>query len=253
MPNKRHIQSYWLGRVRYSDVHALQRQLVEARMDGLVGDTLLLLEHPPTITLGKAANVENVLFSRELLEARGVDLIETERGGDVTYHAPGQLVAYPIFDLKPERCDVRRYVRDLTQVMIDVCSCFEISAGWLDGKENIGAWVDLREPKKWPGSERSTKPAKVGAIGVKLARWVTMHGFALNVSTDLRGFRLIVPCGISDKAVTSLEALGAFGDVGAKAPTVESVATLAEACFAERFDAEVTRSRVPEGWPVSLS
>jgi lipoyl(octanoyl) transferase len=237
----RTIQSYWLGRVRYAAVHELQRELVEARAAGHVGDVLLLLEHEPVVTLGRGAKAEHVLLDESARARIGLDLEETGRGGDVTYHGPGQLVAYPIFHLEPARQDVRRYVRDLAEIMIRVCGRFGIGAGRLE--REIGAWVDLASPGVWPGEEAVAQPAKIGAIGVRLSRWITMHGFALNVTTDLAGFGAIVPCGIRDKGVTSLAALGA------RPPSLESIASLAESAFAELFDATVERAAVPEGWP----
>jgi len=237
----RSVQSYWLGRVRYAAAHDLQRELVQARIDGHVGDTLLFLEHEPVVTLGRGAKAEHVLVSPERRAEIGLDLEETGRGGDVTYHGPGQLVAYPIFDLKPDRCDVRRYVRDLTEVMMRVCAHFGVSAGPMT--KEIGAWIDLDSPKAWPGEEHVGRPAKIGAIGVRLSRWVTMHGFALNVTTDLAGFTSIVPCGIRDKGVASLASLGA------SPPELPEVAALAERAFSEVFDATVERSAVPDGWP----
>jgi lipoyl(octanoyl) transferase len=153
---------------------------------------LLLLEHPPVITLGVKVRGDrsNVLASPEALHDAGVDLFETGRGGDVTYHGPGQLVGYPIFDLRPDRCDVHRYVRDLEQVMIAAAAEFGITAHRAPGL--TGAWV---------------REDKLAAIGVRISRWVTSHGFALNVSTDLSHFDFIVPCGITDRSVTSLSRL----------------------------------------------
>ncbi len=235
------VQSYWLGRARYAPVHELQRELVQARIDGNIGDTLLLLEHEPVVTLGRGAKAEHILVSEEERARIGLDLEETGRGGDVTYHGPGQLVAYPIFDLNPDRCDVRKYVRDLTEVMIRVCQHFGVSAG--PTTKEIGAWVDLASPAAWPGEDHVVRPAKIGAIGVRLSRWVTMHGFALNVTTDLTGFSAIVPCGIRDKGVASLAALGAT------VPLLPEVAELAERAFSEVFGARVERAPVPQGWP----
>ena len=165
-------------------------QLVAQRHAGAISDTLLLLEHPPVVTLGRAARPEHVLVSREALAARGVEVHMTGRGGDVTYHGPGQIVGYPIFDLSPGRRDVHRYVRDLEEVIIRTAADFGVEAGRIAGL--TGTWV---------GNE------KLGAIGVRIARWVTSHGFALNVQTDLSHFGLIIPCGISTRGVTSLSVL----------------------------------------------
>lgn len=177
-----------LGRVRYADGLALQERLVGERKAGVIADTLLLLEHDPVFTLGRNARRENVLVPDELLHARGFDVFEAGRGGDVTYHGPGQLVAYPILDLTPDRKDVHGYVRDLEEVMIRVCAGYGLQAGRIEGR--TGCWV---------GDD------KIGAIGVRLSRWVTSHGLAFNVNADLAPFGLIVPCGIRDKGVTSLE------------------------------------------------
>ncbi len=181
-----------LGVVPYEDGLELQRALVERRKADEIPDQLLLLEHPPVITLGVRTRHDrsHVVASPETLEAQGVEVLESGRGGDVTYHGPGQLVGYPILDLRPDRCDVHRYVRDLEEVLIRAAAAFGITAGRSSGL--TGAWV---------GDE------KLAAIGVRIARWITSHGFALNVSTNLAHFGLIVPCGITDKGVTSLEQL----------------------------------------------
>ncbi len=232
----RRVTAHWLGRMRYGDALALQERLVEARVRGEVEDTLLLLEHEPVITLGRGAHAQNVLATEEARALLGVDYFETGRGGDVTYHAPGQLVAYPIFDLKPDRCDVRRYVRDLARVMIAMARDHGIAAGMIEGDSKlIGVWVDRDSPAAWrePPDPAAQRFAKIGAIGVRLSRWVTMHGFAFNATTDLRGFELIVPCGISTLGVTSLQALGA------DAPNVRDLAMRATVHFAEVFEAEV--------------
>ena len=181
-----------LGVVSYADGLAMQQDLVARRAGGEIEDHLLLLEHPHVLTLGvKAGSArQNVLATPERLAELGVELHETGRGGDVTYHGPGQLVGYPILSLKPDRCDVHQYVRDLEEVMIRVTADYGFVAGRISGL--TGAWV---------GAE------KIGAIGVRIQRWVTSHGFAYNVNSDLDFFKLIVPCGITDRGVTSLSRL----------------------------------------------
>lgn len=180
------------GLMPYEAGLALQAELVAARKAGSIPDTLVLLQHPPVITLGVKVRQsrEHVLATDDQLRAQGIALFEAGRGGDVTYHGPGQLVGYPILDLKPDRMDAHKYVRDLEEALIGVCRDFGLAA---DRKQGLtGVWV---------GDE------KIAAIGVRLSRWVTSHGFALNVSTELDHFALIVPCGISDKGVTSLSSL----------------------------------------------
>jgi lipoyl(octanoyl) transferase len=240
----RSFTAHWLGRRRYAEVHALQERLLDARMRGAVGDTLLLLEHEPVVTLGRGAHAENVLVPKDELARRGIDLHETGRGGDVTYHGPGQLVAYPIFDLHPDRLDVRRYVRDLARVMIALAGDHGVEASFIEGDSKlVGVWVDQESPARWPGDPRTPEgarsPAKIGAIGVKLSRWVTMHGFAFNVATDLDAYRVIVPCGISAYGVTSLATLGM------SPPSVEDVARASVAHFERVFEAEAA-SASPE-------
>ena len=179
-----------LGLVSYADGLELQRELVEDRKAGRIADTLLLLQHPHVLTIGvKKDGRQHILAAPELLAARGVEVFETGRGGDVTYHGPGQLVGYPIIDLNPDRRDVHRYVRDLEAVMIGVCGDYGLVAERVKGMS--GAWIG---------------DAKIGAIGVRISRWVTSHGFAFNVTTDLDFFNLIVACGIVDRGVTSLAA-----------------------------------------------
>jgi len=206
-----------LGLVPYEDGLELQRTLVEARKAGSIPDQLLLLQHPPVITLG--AKVRNdrshVLASDEALDDAGVAVFEAGRGGDVTYHGPGQLVGYPIVDLRPDRCDVHRYVRDLEAVMIAMAAEFGISAGRVEGL--TGAWV---------GQD------KLAAIGVRISRWITSHGFAFNVSTDLAHFGLIVPCGIVGRGVTSL------GQLLGTPPPMAAVEAAAVAAFASIFECE---------------
>jgi lipoyl(octanoyl) transferase len=179
-----------LGLMPYAEAHGLQQELVEKRKLDEIPDQLLLLEHPHVITLGRAANGANVLVDAEALARFGVELFETGRGGDVTYHGPGQLVGYPIIKLAPDRRDIRRYVRDLEEVLIRTAADFGVTAERIEGLTGV-----------WAGKE------KLGAIGVRISRWVTMHGFAFNVTTDLKYFRLIVPCGIRNHGVTSLHKL----------------------------------------------
>jgi lipoyl(octanoyl) transferase len=211
----RPIEVRRLGVVSYGEGLELQKSLVEQRRAGVIPDQLLLLEHPPVITLGVKTRSDrsNIVASPATLEESGVTVVETGRGGDVTYHGPGQLVGYPIIDLKPDRCDVHRYVRDLEEVMIRAAAPFGVSAHRTPGL--TGAWV---------GDE------KLAAIGVRIARWVTSHGFAFNVNTALSHFDLIVPCGITDKGVTSLQRL-----LGRPVPMPE-VADAVERAFLEVFD-----------------
>jgi lipoyl(octanoyl) transferase len=186
------VEIHRLGVIGYAEGLALQRELVAKRIAGETGDTLLLLQHPHVLTLGVKARESraHVVATPERLAELGVEVHESSRGGDVTYHGPGQIVGYPIISLRPDRCDVHRYVRDLEEVMIRVTADYGIAAGRIAGLS--GAWV---------GAE------KIGAVGVRIERWVTSHGFAYNVDTDLDFFRLIVPCGISDRGVTSLSRL----------------------------------------------
>jgi lipoyl(octanoyl) transferase len=176
----------------YAEALALQRQLVENRRENSIGDVLLLVEHPHVLTLGVRGDGgrSHILATDDMLVSRGVEVFETGRGGDITYHGPGQIVGYPIIDLKPDRCDVHRYVRDLEEVLIRVAADYGLTAERVRGLTGV-----------WVGNE------KLAAIGVRIARWITSHGFALNVTTDLDYFNLIVPCGIADHGVTSLSRL----------------------------------------------
>jgi lipoyl(octanoyl) transferase len=176
----------------YADALALQRSLVDDRRAGRIGDTLLLLEHPPVLTLGVRGDGgrNHILASAEDLAIRDIEVHEAGRGGDVTYHGPGQIVGYPIVDLNPHRRDVHRYVRDLETVLIRTADAYGINAHRVQGLTGV-----------WVGDE------KLAAIGVRIARWVTSHGFALNVNTNLDHFALIVPCGIANRGVTSMARL----------------------------------------------
>jgi lipoyl(octanoyl) transferase len=212
---RRAIEIVRLGRIRYADAMALMDARVKARLEKSVPDALFLLEHGPVLTMGRRANEQNIKMPREYLAQKGVEVFETGRGGDVTYHGPGQIVGYPVLDLKPDRCDVRRYVADLEEVMIRAAAAYGITAGRVAGL--IGAWVDSAR--------------KVGAIGVRISHWVTSHGFALNVATDLSAFDLIVPCGIKDKGVTSIS------KEAKREVTVDEAMDVVEAKFLEVFDA----------------
>lgn len=220
-----------LGTVDYAEAHELQRRLQDKRIAGEIGDVVLLLEHPPVLTLGRSAKEQHVIAPAAMLEAEAIRVHEVGRGGDVTYHGPGQLVAYPIIDLKPDRKDVRKYVWSLEETMIRTCADFGISATRSAGLN--GAWISDR---------------KVGAVGVRISRWVTMHGLALNANTNLRHFELIVPCGIQDKAVTSLSV-----ELGRTVSVAEVIAPLA-AHFAALYDAEIEwADALPGGLSLSKS
>jgi lipoyl(octanoyl) transferase len=208
-----------LGLMEYDAALRLQEQVRQERLRGERPDTLLLLEHAPVITLGRGAKPEHVLATRAELERRGIALQEIGRGGDVTYHGPGQLVGYPILDLKPDRCDVRRYVTDLEEVMIRVAAAYGVSTQRIEGIRGVFAGND-----------------KLGAVGVRISQWITMHGFALNVSTDLDGFALIVPCGLRDHGVTSLQREIPSGVRDGKPLEVGEVTDLTVEIFSAVFD-----------------
>ena len=188
-PEPRALQARRLGTLAYAEAAALQQQLVARRRRHEIADQLLLLQHPHVITLGSSARAEHVLADEATRRLLDIEIHETGRGGDVTYHGPGQLIGYPILDLKPDRCDLHRYIRDIEAALITLLAEYGLGAGRKDGL--TGVWVG---------------DAKVAAIGVRVSSgWITSHGFALNVSTDLTFFDAIVPCGIRDRAVTSLE------------------------------------------------
>jgi lipoyl(octanoyl) transferase len=209
-----------LGRVGYGEALELQARLVRERKDGRIPDQLLLLEHPHTITMGRNGSDDNVLATPEVLARAGIGYYPTNRGGVVTYHGPGQLVGYPIIDLREWKRDVVAYVRGVEQAIIDALGDFGIAAGRVE--KLTGVWVDGR---------------KIAAIGVHISRWVTSHGFALNVDTDLSYFRYIVPCGLT-KPVTSMAALGS------RAAFSEVSGSLA-AHFGRVFDCEMVHGQVP--------
>jgi lipoyl(octanoyl) transferase len=218
-----HRLAVWqLGRVEYDDGLKLQKLFGEARAREVAPDSLLLLEHPPILTLGRGAKRHNIVAAPEQLAALGVEVFETDRGGDVTYHGPGQVVGYPIFRLPPDRHDVRRYIRDLEESLIRALKRFGIEA------QRIPKW-----PGVWVTAGRAGRPEKIAAIGVHISRWQTSHGFALNVNTDLSHFELIVPCGIEEGGVTSMqrELAGALDVAAVERELARS--------FAEVFGAEV--------------
>lgn len=201
-----------LGLLDYEDAVALQQELVEQRWEGEIPNTLLLLEHPPTITLGRGADSAHLLADAAELAANGVHLAECARGGDVTWHGPGQLVGYAIVDLRERDRDVHRFLRDLEAMLIEVLAGFDVAGRTEAGR--TGVWVG---------------EGKIAAIGVAVRRWVTWHGFALNVSSDLAGFEAIVPCGLHDRGVTSLEQV-----LGRKV-ALDDVADRVAAEFVKRF------------------
>jgi lipoyl(octanoyl) transferase len=203
-----------LGILSYSDALAIQKDLVEQRKQQLIPDQLLMVEHPHVITLGRNGHAENLLASEEVLRRAGIAFHPTDRGGDITYHGPGQIVGYPIFDLREWKRDVIAYVRAIEQVIMDALAEFGIEAGRLEGC--TGVWVTGK---------------KVAAIGIHISRWVTSHGFALNHTTDLTYFQYIVPCGIT-KPVTSMRELGSM------ASREEVTAALARN-FAKKFQFEM--------------
>ncbi|HYS52720.1 MAG TPA: lipoyl(octanoyl) transferase LipB [Thermoanaerobaculia bacterium] len=202
--------------VTYENAMHLQQRLVALRQDNAIPDQLLLLEHPPVITLGRGGDNTNLLATPEALRAQGVRFYETTRGGDITYHGPGQIVGYPILHLGEGNRDVRKYVTKLEEVLIRTVAEFGITATRAEGKRGI-----------WVGDD------KIAAIGVRIARWVTSHGFALNVNTNLDHFRLITPCGIQGRGVTSIA-----NEVGREI-AIGDVRSIVVAKFAEIFDREI--------------
>lgn len=212
MNDVRPLEVTSLGRVPYAEGLALQEELRQGVTAGSLPDQLLLLEHPPVVTLGRNAGTGNLVLAPGELARRGIEFHRTGRGGDVTFHGPGQLVGYPVMNLNPDRRDVKRYVRDLEETLIRSLADFGVGAGRIPGL--TGVWIgDL----------------KIAAIGVRISRWVTTHGFAFNVATDLDYFRVIVPCGISDRGVTSL------ARVLKRDVTVEEVKPVVARRFAEVF------------------
>lgn len=233
MPVSYRDKACWVvdrGVMPYGAACELQRQLVDARKSGAIPDLLLFCEHPHVITLGRNASHEHLLAENRMLNRMNVEVHSSDRGGDVTYHGPGQIVAYPILDLTEHRRDLRWYVEGLEEVMIRATRDFGITAKRIEGQH--GAWIDR------PGGEE-----KIGALGVHISRWVTSHGFAYNVSTDLRYFEWIVPCGIRGKGVTSIDRI-----LGRSVPMPEIRERLA-AHFSAVFNRQllqITRNQLAE-------
>ncbi len=213
---RRPLEVRRLGVVPFADAAVLQQGLVTDRQQGRIPDQLLLLEHSPVVTLGVSADRGNLLAPPDELARRGIELHEARRGGDITYHGPGQLIGYPILLLKPDRCDVHRYVRDLEEAVIRAVARFGVRAGRIEGLTGV-----------WVGND------KLAAIGVRLSRWVTSHGFALNVTTCLEDFALIRACGLDDRGVTSLARL-----TGGE-PDIDEVGDTVAASVAEVFGREL--------------
>lgn len=228
------IEYLYLGCVGYDEALKLQQEIATLRLAGRIENTLLLLEHPPVLTLGRNARRENVLASDEMLAKRGVTLHEINRGGDVTYHGPGQLVGYPIFDLRSlhnangNRLGPVDFVRMMEEALIRLCGVYGVRAGRIAGL--TGVWCGL------PETDRISTERKIGAIGIHVSRGITSHGFAFNVTTDLKYFQLINPCGITDKPVTSLER---EVPEGVTLPGLEEIAHVAARQFGQVFSQQV--------------
>ncbi|HEV3317710.1 MAG TPA: lipoyl(octanoyl) transferase LipB [Candidatus Angelobacter sp.] len=220
------INVLYLGQVDYSTALDLQQTIVGLVKEGRIGHTLLLLEHPPVITLGRNAGTQNIVASRDFLASQGIELVETNRGGDVTFHGRGQLVGYPIFDLRAfsPRMGAVEFVRKIEEVLIRSCGDLGVVTQRIKGL--TGVWTE------------TDRPAKIAAIGIHISRAVTSHGFALNVSTNLDYFKLIVPCGIADKPVTSLAQELSLLDPTRKLPTLEEMAELVSRNFGRVFEAQ---------------
>ena len=231
------IQYIYLGRVGYDEGLRLQAEMAGLVAEGCAGNVLLLLEHPPVLTLGRNAKRANILASDEFLKRRGVTVHEINRGGDVTYHGPGQLVGYTIFDLRTLRTEGGGrmgpvdFVRGMEEALIRLCGEFGVRAGRICGLTGVWCVADGGALE-----ESSRKARKIGAIGIHVARGITSHGFAFNVTTDLREFELIVPCGITDHAVTSLSREVQNAEA---LPTLEEIARMAAREFGEVFGEQV--------------
>jgi lipoyl(octanoyl) transferase len=227
------ISLLYLGRVDYGEALALQQELTERRKRGLLGDVLLLLEHPPVLTMGRNAHREHILATEASLKERGIAIFETNRGGDVTYHGPGQLVGYPILDLRgfTPALGAIEYVRKLEEVIVRACGDYGILTGRVSGR--TGVWTGVYTIGGGQVQQRQVQEKKIAAIGVHISRGVTSHGFAVNVTPGLDDFQMIVPCGISDRGVTSIEA--EIDERIHRTPTLEQVANSIARHFARVF------------------
>jgi lipoyl(octanoyl) transferase len=222
------IVASWLGRVEYHEALTLQKRLVAERADGTIGDRLLLLEHPAVLTLGRSSDPAHILAEPEALTARGIEVVRVERGGEVTYHGPGQLVAYPIIGLADRGLMIRPLVRALEAALAATCAANGVVAGRRDG--HPGCWCD-------PGG---ADPRKIGALGLRVERGVSYHGIALNVTVDLADFDLIDPCGMPGVASTSIAAELGRPDVPPTTASVETAATVFAGALAAELGATLT-------------
>jgi lipoyl(octanoyl) transferase len=229
---QRTVRWGYLGRVGYRDGVALQHRVRDDLRAKTGDEHLLLLEHDPVYTLGRNASDTDVLAPRHWLEAQGVTVEECDRGGQVTFHGPGQLVGYPVVDLNPDRRDIRRYVRDLQEVLLRTLADFGVDGRLREGKDFIGVWVEDR---------------KIASIGVHLSHWITTHGFALNVHPDLTYFTRIVPCGLTDVRMTSIAA-----ETG-RTPPLSEVAERVALHFGEIYDRRMARLARAEIAPAAVS
>lgn len=233
------MEYLYLGRMDYAEALVLQRECVELRHAGRIGNLLLLLEHPPVLTLGRNAQRGNILASDELLASSGITVHEINRGGDVTYHGPGQLVGYPIFDLRSLRNEAGGrlgpvdHVRWLEESLIRLCASYGIRTCRVAGR--TGVWTEADKA----GAEETGSERKIAAIGVHVSRGITSHGFALNVTTRLEDFQWIVPCGIADRAVTSMARELARESSASNELSLETVANRAALCFGQVFSEQV--------------
>ncbi len=230
-PTTAALRADWLGRIDYRDAHALQRQLAEDRADGLIGDRLLLLEHPRVLTLGRHSDPAHILATPQDLEGRGITVERVERGGEVTYHGPGQLVAYPIIALSQRGLLLRPLVRALETALVATCVAHGVDAARRDG--HPGCWCD----------PDGAAPRKIGALGLRVQRGVTFHGIALNVTVDLADFDLIDPCGMPGVVSTSIARESGEGDVPPSTASVERAAWVFAQAFADAIDAPLDARR----------